>query len=53
MVVFPGTDGFFGGIGTMDIGRDKLKIHALHMHEFIEPGWSFVIELLENGSEAA
>jgi hypothetical protein len=52
-VVFPGTDGFLGGIGSMDMGRDELIIYALGLHELFEAPWTFGVKLLEEWPEAA
>jgi hypothetical protein len=39
-------DGAFGGVLTMDVGRDKLKIDILRAHELFEDAGAFIIKAL-------
>jgi len=47
-VIFPGGDGTFCCIPTVDMRRDKLKGHAALFHEILELSWGFVVENTED-----
>ena len=51
-VILPSANGFFGGIGAVEVWWDQLVVHALGVHEFFEAGRALVVKLLEDGFEA-
>ena len=52
-VVLEDVDGFFSGIGAMEIRWDKLENDVMLTHEPFESGWALVVEHLEYRLEAA
>jgi hypothetical protein len=47
-MVFPGGDGTFCCIPTVNMRGDKLKGHAAHFHEGLELAWGFVVQNAED-----
>ena len=50
---FECVDRFFGGVGAVVVGRDKLKGDAVLREETLESVGALVVALLEDGGEAA
>ena len=46
-------DSPFGIIGVMQVGRGKLEGDSLFSHEGLESCGAFIVQSLENGSQAA
>jgi hypothetical protein len=51
-VVFEGADSTFGGVSSVDVGRDELEVDLLLGHVGFEGGGGFVVESLELRFEA-
>jgi len=49
-VVFERATGAFGGIASVDVGRDQLIIHLFGSEVFLEGGRGLVVKSLEPGS---
>ncbi len=52
-MVFPSRDGFFCGVAAMEVWRHELERDGLLSHECFQFSGSFIVQLLENGFEAA
>ena len=46
-VFLEGADGFLGTVGAVAIWRDQLKNFVGFGHEFLEPGWAFIVKDVE------
>ena len=46
-------DRSFGGVGVMEVRGYKLKVDTLLMHELLQVGRAFIVQNLEERTEAA
>jgi hypothetical protein len=52
-VTFPRAVGFFGCGGPVIVGRNKLEVGIVVMHELFQSPWGFVVEPFKDPFEAA